>query len=118
MPIGKVPNMCWLFKGFLVSSSKKISICCVTSSYYDCSDEDYVAHTKCVTEEERYAAKGSLPNGVVKKGEVKQESWVEMIKSIVDTEKNLPAALRNLLNNLSHHSNVPRKKAKFIVNIT
>lgn len=53
--------------------------------------------------------------GVVKKGEVKQESWVEMIRSIINEEPNMKAPHRNLLNKISSYSNVPRKKPKFIV---
>jgi cell growth-regulating nucleolar protein len=78
-------------------------------------DEEYVVHTKCITEEERYSAKGSIPGGIVKKGDVKQESWIDMIKSIVQNELNLKPSLKNLMNTISTYSNVPRKKAKFIV---
>lgn len=68
-----------------------------------------------MTEEERYAAKGAFANGIVKKGEVKQESWIEMIKSIIEKETNLKPPIRNLLNTISNNNNVPRKKIKFIV---
>lgn len=77
--------------------------------------EEYVTHTKCLTEDERYAAKGSMPLGVSKKGEAKQESWVEMIKSILDKEPNMKPAHRNLLNTISSYNNIPRKKPKFLV---
>lgn len=80
--------------------------------------EEFVAHTKCITEDERYAAKGTYANGIVKKGDVKQESWVEMIKSIIDKERNLPPNHRNLLNTISTYNNVPRKKIKFIVSVS
>ncbi|CAH0547262.1 unnamed protein product [Brassicogethes aeneus] len=100
---------------------KHYSFVCRTEKFITCVDcfkdfrgEEYVAHTKCITEEERYAAKGSLPNGVIKKGEVKQESWVDMIKSIIDTEPNLPPPHKNLLNTISSYNNIPRKKQKFI----
>lgn len=76
-----------------------------------------MAHTKCFTEDERYAAKGSLPNGIVKKGELKQESWTEMIRSIINEETNISLPHRNLLNIISSYNNVPRKKPKFIVRI-
>lgn len=76
-----------------------------------------MAHTKCITEDERYAAKGTYTNGIVKKGEIKQESWVEMIKSIINKEKNLSPSHRNLLNTISSCNNVPRKKNKFIVSL-
>lgn len=79
--------------------------------------EEYVTHTKCLTEDERYAAKGTYVNGIVKKGEVKQETWLEMIKSILDKENNLKPSCRNLLNTISHYNNIPRKKPKFMVNL-
>lgn len=72
-------------------------------------------HTKCITEDERYAAKGTYQNGIVKKGEVKQESWLEMIKSICETEPNLKPSIKKLLETISEYSNVPRKKVKFMV---
>lgn len=70
-----------------------------------------------MTEEERYAAKGAFVNGIVKKGEVKQESWIEMIKSIIEKENNLKPSIRNLLNTISNYNNVPRKKPKFLVSM-
>ncbi|KAG5859786.1 hypothetical protein JTB14_018455 [Gonioctena quinquepunctata] len=82
--------------------------------FKDFREEEYVVHTKCVTEEERYAAKGSMPNGVVKKGEVKQESWIEMVRSILDEEPNLKPSHQNLLNNILNFNNIPRKKPKFM----
>ncbi|XP_018571067.1 cell growth-regulating nucleolar protein [Anoplophora glabripennis] len=89
------------------------SLTCV-DCFKDFRGEEYVTHTKCLTEDERYAAKGTYVNGIVKKGEVKQESWVEMIKSILDKENNLKPSCRNLLNTISHYDNIPRKKPKFI----
>lgn len=81
-------------------------------------NEEYTVHTKCITEEERYSAKGSIPGGIVKKGEVKQESWTDMIRSIVQSEEsNLKPSLRNLFNTISNYTNVPRKKVKFIVGL-
>ncbi|KAJ8922276.1 hypothetical protein NQ315_004215 [Exocentrus adspersus] len=100
---------------------KHYSFVCKTVKSLTCVDclkdfrgEEYATHTKCVTEDERYAAKGTYTNGIVKKGEVKQESWMEMIKSILDSDQNLNPPCRNLLNTISSYSNVPRKKHKFI----
>lgn len=78
-------------------------------------DQAYVSHTKCLTEDERYAAKGTFTNGIVKKGEVKQESWIEMIKYIIDNEPNLKPSVKNLFHTISSFSNIPRKKPKFLV---
>ncbi|XP_023018472.2 uncharacterized protein [Leptinotarsa decemlineata] len=82
--------------------------------FKDYREDEYVVHTKCVTEEERYAAKGSLPNGIVKKGEVKQESWVEMVRSVMNKELNMKPSHRNLLNKILTFTNIPRKKPKFL----
>ncbi|XP_050300314.1 uncharacterized protein C16C10.8 [Anthonomus grandis grandis] len=89
------------------------SVTCV-DCFKDFKNEEYVVHTKCITEDERYAAKGTYKNGIVKKGEVKQESWLEMIKSICETETNLKPSCRKLLETISEYSNVPRKKQKFL----
>ncbi|CAG9833709.1 unnamed protein product [Diabrotica balteata] len=81
--------------------------------FKDFRGEEYVTHTKCITEEERYSRKGSIPNGIVKKGELKQESWVDMIKSILE-QSNLKPSNRSLLNTICNYSNIPRKKPKFM----
>lgn len=80
----------------------------------DFRGEEYVAHTKCVTEAERYAAKGQY---VVKpdknKGAQKQEIWTECIEELA-TRPNLDKPLRDVLQRIAAQSNVPRKKAKCI----
>jgi cell growth-regulating nucleolar protein len=100
-------------KHYNMQCRRSKSLTCV-DCFKDFKDEEYVVHTKCITEEERYSAKGSIPGGIVKKGDVKQESWIDMIKSIVQNELNLKPSLKNLMNTISTYSNVPRKKAKFI----
>ncbi|CAH1123498.1 unnamed protein product [Ceutorhynchus assimilis] len=82
--------------------------------FKDFRNDEYNVHTKCITEDERYAAKGTYKNGIFKKGDAKQESWLEMIKSICEAEKNLKPSLRQLLQTISEYENVPRKKVKFI----
>lgn len=79
--------------------------------------EEFAAHTKCLTEDQRYGAKGSLSNSIVTKGEAKQESWLESIHAIMNSEPNLKPSIRNLLNIISNFANVPRKKPKFIVSM-
>ncbi|RZC38756.1 C16C10.8 -like, partial [Asbolus verrucosus] len=100
-------------KHYIIHCRRAKSLTCV-DCFTDFKNEEYVVHTKCITEEERYSAKGSIPGGIAKKGEVKQESWTDMIRSIVDNEKDLKPSLKNLFNTISSYSNVPRKKAKFI----
>lgn len=78
------------------------------------SGDEFDAHTKCFTEDERYAAKGTEV-GLPKKGEAKQESWVDMIRSILKEEPRMKPPHRNMLNKIACFNNVPRKKPKFIV---
>ncbi|XP_066148522.1 cell growth-regulating nucleolar protein [Euwallacea fornicatus] len=80
----------------------------------DFRNDEYNVHTKCLTENERYAAKGTYKNGIVNKGDVKQDNWLQMIQSICVYEKNLKPSLRQLLETISEYSNVPRKRAKFL----
>ncbi|XP_025832468.1 cell growth-regulating nucleolar protein-like, partial [Agrilus planipennis] len=82
--------------------------------FKDFRGEEYSVHTKCLTEDERYAAKGSMPIGVQKKGEAKQDAWVEMIRAIIQEDINMKPQNKNLLLTISKHNNVPRKKQKFL----
>ncbi|XP_068146257.1 uncharacterized protein C16C10.8 [Drosophila tropicalis] len=78
--------------------------------------EDYVAHTKCISEAQKYANQNS--NFVAKeprnKNAQKQEGWMDIIRAILDsTDYQLTPALRNAFQRLQSVDNVPRKKAKF-----
>nr|CAH7742873.1 unnamed protein product [Callosobruchus chinensis] len=102
------------------SVEKHYHFTCRTTKSLTCVDclkdfigEEYAVHTRCLTEEERYAAKGSLVN-VVHKGEAKQESWLEMIRSILDMQPNMKPSHKHLLEKISNYNNVPRKKVKFM----
>jgi len=98
---------------FTVCRTAKFLTC--VDCFKDFRNEEYVAHTKCITEEERYAAKGSLPSqGVVKKGEVKQQSWTDLVQSIVENTTNATGGQRKVFEIMSNSSNVPRKRNKFI----
>lgn len=72
-------------------------------------------HTKCVTELERYSAKGFIPKPSSNKGERKQNSWIDVIQSVLSLST-LNHQQRELVQAISHFSNIPRKKAKFQVN--
>lgn len=78
--------------------------------------QEYATHTKCITEEQRYSAKGTVQGGA-KKGEVKQLSWVAQINNILETNTNLKPNEKELLDFISKNENVPRKKNKFTVSI-
>ncbi|XP_013165325.1 PREDICTED: cell growth-regulating nucleolar protein [Papilio xuthus] len=80
--------------------------------FKDFLGNDYEAHIKCITEEERYSGKGFTAKE--KKGEKKQNAWVEMLQSVLDeTETKSPNVLR-IIETISKHNNTPRKKPKFI----
>jgi len=90
-----------------------------TLSCMDCNKDfhgdEYKAHTKCITELEKYSEVGfrNAPNH--NKGEKKQESWVEIVRATLDGKgPTLNPASRSLLHSLAKHDNVPRKKAKFL----
>lgn len=72
----------------------------------------YEEHTKCITEEERYSAKGFVAKE--KKGEKKQNTWVDLVQSVLDEQKDAPRNVLRIIENISKHQNTPRKKPKFI----
>lgn len=75
---------------------------------------EYVAHTKCMSEAERYAAKGTFVGKPDKnKGAQKQEIWTECIEELASRPK-LDKTLRDILQRIAAQSNVPRKKPKFV----
>lgn len=79
---------------------------------YICRGNDYEAHIKCVTEEERYSGKGFTAKE--KKGEKKQTAWVDMIQSVLDEQKNTSSNVIRIIETISKHNNTPRKKPKFV----
>lgn len=72
----------------------------------------YEEHTKCITEEERYSAKGFVAKE--KKGEKKQNTWVDLVQSVLDEQKDAPRNVLRIIENISKHQNTPRKKPKFV----
>ena len=78
------------------------------------SENEYVTHTKCITENERYGGKGFIQKPNANKGERKQQEWIHVVQNLLNTSTNLTSAERNILNNLSKFENIPRKKAKFL----
>lgn len=90
---------------------------CESLSCMDCGKdfwgEDYKQHIKCVTEDQKYAAKGWQPKASANKGERKQEAWIESINEAVESATNMSPALKELLSTITQNSNIPRKKKKF-----
>lgn len=75
--------------------------------------EDYSSHIKCITEDQKYG--GSNYVSKENKGERKQEEWVMKIKEKVANTQNMEPQLKDLLQRIILHSNIPRKEAKFRV---
>ncbi|KMQ94048.1 cell growth-regulating nucleolar protein [Lasius niger] len=80
----------------------------------DFRNEEYLAHTKCLTEAERYGGKDYVPKPNANKGERKQQEWICVVSNLLNGTIDLSKAERNFLNTLSKHENIPRKKAKFL----
>ncbi|XP_076171469.1 uncharacterized protein LOC143148725 [Ptiloglossa arizonensis] len=94
---------------------------CRTAPFLTCVDcfkdfrgEEYVAHTKCITEAQRYGGKDYIPKLSANKGERKQQEWINIVNNILNSQTNLSNAERKFLNSLSKFENIPRKKAKFL----
>ncbi|KAM8714485.1 hypothetical protein ACLKA7_014589 [Drosophila subpalustris] len=80
----------------------------------DFYEEEYVAHTKCISEAQKYSNQSFVPKEPRNKNAQKQESWMDIIRAILDsTEYQLTPQLRNAFQRLQSVDNVPRKKAKF-----
>lgn len=78
--------------------------------------DEYKGHTKCISEEEKYGGDGFKAPPNRNKGEKKQQAWVEIVQATMESAgKFLQPAARNLLQALTKHENVPRKKPKFLV---
>jgi len=71
-------------------------------------------HCQCVTEDQRYSAKGYVPKPSAEKGKRKQAGWVDIVQSVMNN-KDLPNEQRQFLNIIAKFDNVPRKKNKFQV---
>ncbi|XP_011648219.1 cell growth-regulating nucleolar protein [Pogonomyrmex barbatus] len=80
----------------------------------DFRNEEYISHTKCITEAERYGGKDYVPKSSVNKGERKQQEWINVINNLLNGTIVLSNAEQNFLNNLSKYENIPRKKSKFL----
>lgn len=76
--------------------------------------DEYVAHTKCITENERYGGKGYVAKPGQNKGERKQQAWINVVQNVLTNSTTLTVPERNLLSSISKHENIPRKKAKFL----
>ncbi|KAL4090091.1 hypothetical protein QTP88_024992 [Uroleucon formosanum] len=88
-----------------------VSFCCV-DCLKDFNYETVRDHCQCVTEDQRYSAKGYVPKPSAEKGKRKQAAWVDIVQSVMNN-KDLPNEQRQFLNIIAKFDNVPRKKNKF-----
>ena len=79
----------------------------------DCSvvfhGTDYDAHTKCISEAEKYM--GSLYNGPGKKEGQKQNDWLQTVTDILAAYK---GPHRDFAQRLKNYDNIPRKEKAFL----
>jgi len=88
-----------------------VSFCCV-DCLKDFNYETVKDHCQCVTEEQRYSAKGFVAKPSADKGKRKQAGWVDIVQSVIN-RKDLSNDEKQFLNVISKYDNVPRKKNKF-----
>jgi len=80
--------------------------------------EEYKSHMTCMSEEQRYSKEGRAgwdpAVGQGKKGEKKQNQWTSNLRRILAETTDIDADVRNILDTIQEHENIPRKKPKFI----
>lgn len=76
--------------------------------------DEFREHTKCISENEKYSAKGFVAKPDRNKGAQKQEAWTEIIQTHLQKRTDLDDYTRKTLDHISQQTNIPRKKAKFI----
>uniref|UniRef100_W8BPH3 Cell growth-regulating nucleolar protein n=1 Tax=Ceratitis capitata TaxID=7213 RepID=W8BPH3_CERCA len=80
----------------------------------DFYEKEYVAHTKCISELQKYSGKDYVHKEAKNSGAKKQESWMDIIRAILDSsDYKLSEQARSAFQRLQSVDNVPRKKAKF-----
>uniref|UniRef100_A0A182T8N4 Uncharacterized protein n=1 Tax=Anopheles maculatus TaxID=74869 RepID=A0A182T8N4_9DIPT len=88
----------------------------INVSCMDCNKDfygqAYVAHTTCISEEQKYAAKGFVVKE--KKGVKKQESWISLVRSIPERNNNLSPGVKSVFKIIVQKDNIPRKCKAFV----
>ncbi|RZF39561.1 hypothetical protein LSTR_LSTR001082 [Laodelphax striatellus] len=72
----------------------------------------YVAHTSCMTEDEKYSAKGFKSKPPSDKGAKKQVSWMSTIQEI-QVPSSMSAFQKKVIHRSQNSPNVPQKRLKF-----
>uniref|UniRef100_UPI00398F3429 cell growth-regulating nucleolar protein isoform X2 n=1 Tax=Pristiophorus japonicus TaxID=55135 RepID=UPI00398F3429 len=95
---------------------KHFNICrnCSCLSCIDCGKdfwgEDYKTHIKCISEDQKYGGKGF--EAKAKKGDMKQQQWMQKVHEAMNESKVSPG-VREILEQMDSYDNIPRKKTKF-----
>jgi len=80
--------------------------------------DEYLTHTQCMSEEQRYSKTGrngwDPSQGQGNKGDKKQQEWNEKLKQLLDSQYHLSPGVKNIISYIGNHDNIPRKKPKFI----
>jgi len=86
--------------------------------------DEYKSHNACMSEEQRYSKDGRAgwdpEKGQGKKGEKRQNIWTTNLRAILAETQNIEPDVRNIVNTILDHENIPRKKPKsvnFVKNI-
>lgn len=79
----------------------------------DFKGDEFKEHTKCISEEEKYSAKGFVAKPNKNKGAQKQESWTETLQNLIN-KPGLDPQIKRIVERIAAQTNVPRKKPKFI----
>jgi len=80
--------------------------------------DEYKSHNACMSEEQRYSKEGRSgwdpEKGQGKKGEKRQNIWTTNLRAILAETQNIEPDVRNIVNTILDHENIPRKKPKFV----
>eukprot|EP00092_Neocalanus_flemingeri_P032156 GFUD01034948.1.p1 GENE.GFUD01034948.1~~GFUD01034948.1.p1 ORF type:complete len:482 (+),score=205.87 GFUD01034948.1:70-1446(+) len=80
--------------------------------------DEYKTHMSCMSEEQRYSKEGRSgwdpEKGQGNKGEKRQNIWTANLRAILAETENIDSDVRNIVNTILDHENIPRKKAKFV----
>lgn len=95
---------------------------CTVLTCIDCLKDfygdEYKSHNQCMSEEQRYSKEGrggwDPTVGQGNKGEKKQQQWIEKLRGLLDTTTDIDPAVRNIVNTILDHENIPRKRPKFV----
>jgi len=80
--------------------------------------DEYKSHNSCMSEEQRYSKEGRAgwdpEKGQGNKGEKRQNSWTANLRAILAETADIDKDVRNIVDTIMNHDNIPRKKPKFV----